>query len=413
MGPYMPNFFDVKRVRQDFVALNQEVHAHPLVYLDSAATAQKPKVVIDAMRAYYEEYPANIHRGAYYLSEVATRKFHEARKIISDFVGASPKGQIIFTRSCTESINLVAHGLSKILLNEGDEIILTQMEHHANIVPWWLLAQERKVILKVAHVLDNGEIDLEHFESLFTNKTKLAAFSHASNALGTINPVKALIELAKKFGVATLIDGAQAVHHVPLNLSDLDVDFYAFSGHKAYGPTGIGILYAKNSWLDAMPVYQGGGDMITSVSFENITFASAPQKFEAGTPHIAGALGLGAAFNYLTSLGLENIHAYENFLCDYALSKLSQVPNIKIIGDAKERVSLISFVLPGVHPHDLSSIFDRQGVAIRAGHLCAEPLVRRFGQSAFARISLAFYNTTAEIDCFINAFSRVFEVFKL
>jgi len=409
----MNNFFDVKSIREDFVALNQEVHAHPLVYLDSAATAQKPKVVIDAMLAYYQEFPANVHRGAYYLSEVATNKFHEARNIIANFVGASAQGQIIFTRSCTESINLVAHGLSKILLNEGDEIILTHMEHHANIVPWWLLAKEKKLVLKIARVLDNGELDLDYFASLFNNKTKLAAFTHASNALGTINPIRDMIAIAKRFGVSTLIDGAQAVHHVPLNLSDLDVDFYTFSGHKAYGPTGIGVLYAKNTWLDRMPVYQGGGDMITSVSFDEITFAKAPQKFEAGTPHIAGALGLGEAFNYLKSLGLDNISNYEKFLYDYAYKKLVSIPNIKIMGDAKERVSLISFVLPGVHPHDLSSIFDRQGIAIRAGHLCAEPLVRRFGQSAFARISLAFYNTTDEIDRFIDAFGRVFEVFKI
>jgi cysteine desulfurase/selenocysteine lyase len=407
------NFFDVESIRQDFPALKQEIHAHPLVYLDSAATAQKPQVVIDAMRAYYEEFPANIHRGAYFLSEVATKKFHEARHIISNFVGASPQGQIIFTRSCTESINLVAHGLSKILFNEGDEIILTQMEHHANIVPWWLLAQERKLVLKIARVLDNGEVDLEHFASLFNNKTRLAAFSHASNAVGTINPIKTMLSIAKKFGVATLIDGAQAVHHVPLNLSDLDVDFYAFSGHKTYGPTGIGVLYMKNSWFDTMPVYQGGGDMISSVSFDHITFAQGPQKFEAGTPHIAGALGLGAAFNYLSKLGLDNIHRYEKLLHTYALNKLSRISRVKIIGEAQERVSLISFTLPGVHPHDLSSIFDRQGIAIRAGHLCAEPLVRRFGQSAFARVSLAFYNTTAEIDRFIGAFERVFEVFKL
>ena len=405
-------FLDIERIRGDFKALDQEIHGHKLVYLDSAATAQKPQAVIDALVAYYQEYPANINRGAYYLSEVATRKYHEARTKIADFIGAD-FSNIIFTRSSTESINLVAHGLKNLIFNEGDEIILTEMEHHANIVPWWLLAQERKLVLKVARVSDNGELDLDYFESLFTPKTKLASFVHISNALGTINPIEKLINIAKKFGVPTLIDGAQAVHHVSVDVKKLDVDFYVFSGHKAYGPTGIGILYAKNNWLSRMPVYQGGGDMILSVNFDKICFQDAPNKFEAGTPNISGALGLAAAFDYLKNIGQDNICLYENYLCEYALEKLKNINKIKIIGDAKERIGLFSFVMPGVHPHDLSSIFDRQGIAIRAGHLCTEPLIRRFGQSAFARVSLGLYNTTAEIDYLVQAFDAAARVFKI
>jgi cysteine desulfurase/selenocysteine lyase len=409
----MTRLLDIEAIRRDFSILDQQVHNKPLIYLDSAATSQKPHSVILAVNNFYEKYNANINRGAYYLSEIATGHFHNARADIASFIGTT-SDNIIFTRSSTESINLVAHCLENMdFFNDGDEIILSEMEHHANIVPWWLLAKRRNLKLKVTRVLDNGELDIEHFKSLFTKKSKIAAFTHASNALGTINPVQALINIAKSNNVATLIDGAQAIPHMAVDVAALDVDFYAFSGHKAYGPTGIGVLYAKSPWLQRMPPYQGGGDMITSVSFEDISFAKGPQKFEAGTPHIAGALGLAEACRYMMQHDREALYAYEKTLHDYALKKLASISDLEIIGKAQEKVSLISFVMPKVHAHDLSSIFDRHGIALRAGHLCAEPLVRRFGHSAFARMSLAFYNTKAEIDIFISIFERVREIFKL
>lgn len=409
----MSEQFNIEAIRLQFPALHQEVYGHRLAYLDSAATAHKPQEVIDAMTDYYQSYPANINRGAYYLSEVATKKYQEARATVAQFIGSSDPEQIIFTRGTTESINLVANGLGEVLCKEGDEIILTELEHHANIVPWYMLAKKRKLKLQVARVLDSGELDVEHFKSLFNAKTKLAAFVHASNALGTINPVKTLVQIAQEHNVATLIDGAQAVHHLPLNMGDIGCDFYAFSGHKAYGPTGIGVLYAKNHWLKTMPPYQGGGDMIASVSFDNISYAAHPQKFEAGTPNIAGALGLAAAIHFLQDIGLARIHSHEQFLHDYALEQLAKLPQVRVMGSALDKVSVISFIIPGVHPHDISSIFDRQGVAIRAGHLCTEPLVRRFGVNAFARVSLGLYNNKEDIDQFISAFGRVFEVFRI
>lgn len=404
---------DVSRIREDFPCLHQLVHNKPLVYFDSAATAQKPRCVIDEVSNYYAHYAGNVHRGAHYLSEIATAKYHEARAFIARFMGVDDPTQIIFTRSTTEAINLVAHCLNKVHFKDGDEIILTEMEHHANIVPWYLLAQEKKLTLRVAPILDDGSLDLVAFSALFNERTKLAAFAHASNAVGTINPVVELVAIAKRFGVPTLVDGAQGAHHLPLNLKTLDADFYCFSGHKAYGPTGIGVLFAKRSWLDRFPPYQGGGDMIKSVSFDKIIFAESPLKFEAGTPHIAGALGLKAALQYIDSIGLEQIHAYEKALYGYAVERLAKLDQVKIIGTSRHKVSLISFVIDSVHPHDISSIFDREGIAIRAGHLCAQPLMKRFGVTALSRASLAFYNTQKEVDVFIEAFKRVFEVFKL
>jgi cysteine desulfurase / selenocysteine lyase len=404
---------DVLKIRKDFSGLNQSIYNKPLIYLDNAATAQKPQIVIDEINSYYKKFTGNVNRGAHFLSEAATAKYQQARSYIAEFIGAKNSSQIVFTRSTTESINLIAHGLGKIHFKEGDEIILTEMEHHANIVPWYLLAKERNLKLKVVPILDDGSLDHSILKKLFNHRTKLFAFAHASNVLGTINPVKELIDIAKNFQVPTLIDGAQAIHHLPVDVNDLDVDFYCFSGHKAYGPTGIGVLYAKEKWLFDFPPYQGGGDMIRKVSFDNITFADPPQKFEAGTPNIAGVLGLKKALEYISNIGLKNIHVHEKSLHDYAASQLEKFLNVKIIGTAKDKVSLISFVIEGVHPHDISSIFDRQGIAIRAGHLCAQPLMKRFGVNALSRASMAFYNTKEEIDHFINAFLKIFEVFKL
>lgn len=408
----MPSF-DVAAVRRDFPCLDQKVHGKPLIYFDNAATSQKPHVVIDEEMSYYKRYAGNVNRGAHYLSEQATKKYNDARSLVARFINAPHPSEIIFTRSTTEAINLVAHGLGKCHFLAGDEIILTEMEHHSNIVPWYVLAQELKLVLRVVPVNDDGRLDLEVFKSLFNQKTKLAAFVHASNTLGTINPVHEMVQIAKKFHVPTLIDGAQAIHHLRLDVTALDVDFYAFSSHKLYGPTGVGVLYGKKAWLERMPPYQSGGDMIASVSFEHITFAPLPQKFEAGTPNIAGVLGLAKAIEYIEHVGLETIHRHEQDLLTHLLEGLRRIPRLTIIGDAKNRVSLASFTIDGIHPHDISSIFDREGIAIRAGHLCTQPLMKRFGVSALSRASLAFYNSHDEIDCFLAAFNRIFEVFKL
>ena len=405
--------FDISSVRKDFPYLQQTVYDKPLIYFDNAATAQKPCAVIDATIDYYRNGASNVHRGAHYLSEKATAAYNDARAVVAKFLGAKNSSEIVFVRSATEAINLVASSLARCHFHEGDEIILTEMEHHSNIVPWYQIAQTLRLKLKVARVFDDGALDLDSFRQLFSSRTKLAAFTHASNALGTINPIEEMIHIAKSFGVPTLIDGAQAAPHLSINVATLDTDFYCFSGHKTYGPTGIGVLYAKSTWLNKFPPYQGGGDMITSVSFDHISFADPPQKFEAGTPNIAGVLGLRAALNYLTQFSPQSIFAYEKSLHDYAVARLAEVQQVRIIGRAKEKVSLISFVIDGVHPHDVSSIFDREGVAIRAGHLCAQPLMKRFKVSALSRASFAFYNTREEIDCFINSFDRVAEVFRL
>lgn len=401
----------VFNARKDFLGLDQSVYGKPLVYLDSAATAQKPQCVIKAINDYYQSYTGNVHRGAHYLSEMATAKYNQARADVAKFINAD-FSEIIFTRSTTEGINLVAQTLGLSYFEPGDEIILTHMEHHSNIVPWWLLKDRLGLIIKVAPIFDDGSLDVEGFKKLFSKKTKLAAFTHASNALGTINPVKELVAFAKSFNVPSLIDGAQAIHHVPVDVKDLDCDFYVFSGHKAYGPTGIGALFAKKAWIEKLPPYQGGGDMIESVDFDHITFAKGPQKFEAGTPNIAGALGLASALNYISSLGFKDIHEHEQALLSYAHEKLSSISGLRIIGQAKEKVSLVSFVIDGVHPHDVSSILDREGVAIRAGHLCTEPLMKRFNVSSFCRASFALYNNFEDIDRLHKAISRVFEVFK-
>ncbi len=408
----MSEIFDVEKVRKDFLALHQKVHGKDLIYFDNAATAQKPLSVIDEEMAYYKGYAANVNRGAHYLSEQATKKYQDARLKVAHFINATPS-EIIFTRSTTEAVNLVAFGLGKCHFKAGDEIILTEMEHHSNLVPWVLLARELNLRVHVVPVLDDGTLDLAAYKALFNEKTKLATFVHASNTLGTINPISEMVAIAKEHKVPTLIDGAQAIHHVKVDVEKLATDFYVFSSHKLYGPTGVGVLYGKKEWLERMPPYQSGGDMIASVSFDEITFAALPQKFEAGTPNIAGVLGLAKAIDYIEGMGLEAMHRYEQELLTHLLEKLRAIPKIKIIGNAKDRVSLVSFSIEGIHPHDISSILDREGVAIRAGHLCTQPLMKRFKVSALSRASLAFYNTHEEIDRFIDALKRVFEVFKL
>jgi cysteine desulfurase/selenocysteine lyase len=404
--------FPISEIRRDFSFLDQKIYNQPLIYFDTASTAQKPQVVVQAMNDYYGSYCANIHRGNYFLSEQATHHYDQARRIVAQFINASPQ-EIVFTRNTTESINLVAHALGKILFTSGDEIILTESEHHSNIVPWYLLAKEKGLIIKVAPVFDDGTLDIEGFKRLFTKRTKLAAFTHVSNVLGTINPIKEMVAIAQSFGAKTLIDGAQAAPHLALNIVDVGADFFAFSGHKLYGPTGIGVLFAKSPWLNEMPPFQGGGDMIESVSFDAITFAKGSQKFEAGTQNIAGAIGLGAAISYVQKLDLKDIHNYEQMLFNHLVEGLTNFRQVEIIGTAPNKVALVSFAIRGVHPHDVGSILDRQGIAIRGGHLCAQPLMKRFNHAALSRVSLSFYNTKEEIDRFFISFGKVLKVFKL
>lgn len=409
----MSEFFTIEKIRKDFPALHQTVHGKDLIYFDNAATAQKPLCVVDEEMAYYTKYAANVNRGAHYLSEQATKKYYDARRMVARFINASETSEIIFTRSTTEAVNLVAFGLSKCHFKAGDEIIVTEMEHHSNLVPWILLARDLKLQLRVVPVNDDGTLDIAAYKKFFNDKTKLATFVHASNTLGTINPVMEMVAIAKDHQVPTLIDGAQAIHHLKVDVQKLDADFYVFSSHKLYGPTGVGVLYGKKTWLERMPPYQSGGDMIATVSFDEVSFAPLPQKFEAGTPNIAGVVGLAKAIEYIENIGFAAIHDYEQSLVTYLLEKLQSIPKLRIVGNAKDRVSLVSFIIEGVHPHDISSILDREGVAIRAGHLCTQPLMKRFKVSALSRASLAFYNTHEEIDRFVLALKYVFEVFKL
>lgn len=403
--------YDVERIRRDFPILHQEVRGHPLVYLDNAATTQKPSPVIDAVKAYYERDNANIHRGVHTLSERATRAYEDARVKVQHFVNAADPGEIVFVRGATEAINLVAHSYGRTHIGAGDEIILTQMEHHSNIVPWQLLCEQTGARLKVVPVNDAGELLLEEFEKLLGPRTKLVAVSHMSNALGTINPVERIIAMAHAFHVPVLLDGAQAVSHLEVDVQRLDCDFYAFSGHKVYGPTGIGVLYAKRDLLDAMPPYQGGGDMISRVTFDETAYSKVPQKFEAGTPNIAGAVGLGAALDYVGGVGLARIQAYEQKVLAYACDAVGQAPGVRLVGTAGRRASVLSFVIEGVHPHDIGTILDSEGVAIRAGHHCAMPLMDRFGVPATARASFGIYNTCDEVDTLVKAMHKIKEIF--
>jgi len=403
--------YNVERIRADFPILHQKVHGHPLVYLDNAATSQKPRQVIDAITRYYERDNANIHRGVHYLSEKATEDYENSRKTIQEFINAGDSREIIFVRSTTEAINLVAQTYVRQNLRPGDEVLITAMEHHSDIVPWQMICQEKQGKLQVAPINEDGELILEEFERLLTPRTKLVAVAHLSNALGTINPIKRIIEIAHAKNVPVLVDGAQAAPRLPVDVRNLDCDFYAFSGHKIYGPTGIGVLYGKLPILENMPPYQGGGDMISSVAFERTVYNKVPHKFEAGTPDISGPIGLRAALEYINKLGIENIEKHEHELLQYATEQVSVIPGVKLIGTAKQKAGVLSFVMEGVHPHDVGTILDQQGIAIRTGHHCAQPVMHRFGVPATARASFGLYNTKEEIDALVSGIKKVQEVF--
>jgi cysteine desulfurase / selenocysteine lyase len=403
--------YDVKRVRADFPILHQSVRGKPLVYLDNGATSQKPSTVIDAVGDYYRSYNANVHRGVHHLSQLATDAYERARKRVAQFINAPSAREIVFVRGATEGINLVAQTFGRSRLKGGDEILLTRMEHHSNIVPWQMLCEQTGAVLKVASIDDAGEVDMSHFESLLSERTRLVAVGHMSNALGTINPVQRMVELAHAAGAKVLVDGAQAVPHLPVDVQALDCDFYVLSGHKAYGPTGIGALYGRRDLLESMPPYQGGGDMIRAVTFEKTVYNDVPFKFEAGTPHIAGAIGLAAALDYLSNLGIEAVRQYEHDLLAYATEAVGQVHGLRIIGTAREKGAILSFVLDRAHPHDVGTIMDHEGVAIRAGHHCAMPVMQHFRIPATARASFACYNTREEVDSLVQAIQKVRELF--
>ena len=404
---------DVERIRQDFPILQRVIRGKPLVYLDNAATTQKPRPVLDALARYYAEGNANIHRGVYRLSEEATRAYDGARQRVQLFLNARTSHEIIFTRSSTESINLVAQSFGRQTVGRGDEILITHMEHHSNIVPWQLLCEQTQARLTVAPIDDRGQLRLDEFERMIGSRTKLVAVVHLSNSLGTVNPVAEIVKLAHRQGVPVLIDGSQAAYHMPVDVQAMDCDFYVFTGHKVYGPTGIGVLYGRESILEEMPPYQGGGDMIRSVTFDKTTYAGLPNKFEAGTPHIAGAIGLGAAIDYLTGVGFDRIAAHEQDLLAYGTALLSAVPGLRLIGTADHKASILSFVLKGAHPHDVGTIVDAEGVALRTGHHCTQPVMDRFGIPATARASVAMYNTRAELDVLARALDRVREMFPI
>ena len=403
--------YDVQRVRRDFPILAQRVHGKPLVYLDNAATTQKPQQVLEAIVRYYSEDNANVHRGVHQLSERATEAYERARGIAQRFLNAARPEEIIFVRGTTEAINLIAQTYGRHSVVAGDEIIITAMEHHSNIVPWQMLCEEKGARLRVVPINDRGELILEEYEKLLGPKTKLVAVGHVSNALGTINPVHRIVELAHQQGVPVLVDGAQAAPRMKVDVRELDADFYAFSGHKIYGPTGIGVLYGKTSLLDVMPPYQGGGDMISSVTFEKTLYNKLPHKFEAGTPHMAGAIGLGAALEYVNRLGIENIQAHEQDVLAYATEQVAAVPGTRLIGTAREKTGVLSFVLEPIHPHDIGTILDQEGIAIRTGHHCAQPVMQRFGVPATARASFGLYNTREEVDALVRGLNKVREVF--
>jgi cysteine desulfurase/selenocysteine lyase len=410
--PDQPAPFDVEKARRDFPILREKVRGRPLVYLDNAATSQKPQVVIETLQKYYSRENANIHRGIHFLSERATQAYEDARAKVGGFLNAAESREIIFVRGTTEGINLVAQSYGRKFVGEEDEIILSAMEHHSNIVPWQILCEHVGARLHIIPMNDDGELLIDEYERLLSDRTKLVAVMHLSNALGTINPVKQIIQIAHRRGVPVLVDGAQAVPHLKVDVRDLDCDFYAFSGHKLYGPTGVGVLFGKASLLDAMPPYQGGGDMIRSVTFEKTLYNVLPYKFEAGTPNIAGGIGLGAAIDYLSQVGLELVTAYERELLDYATEAVSTISGVRIIGTAREKAGVLSFVLEGVHAHDVGTILDQEGIAIRTGHHCAMPVMQRFGVPATARASLAFYNTKEEVDALVGATHKVKRMFS-
>jgi len=409
-GQGSPAPFDVERVRRDFPILHQQVHGKPLVYLDNAATSQKPLAVIDAERDFYLQDCANIHRGVHELSERATHKYEEVRRKVQRLLNAREAHEIVFLRGTTEALNLVANTFGRKILKPGDEVVITAMEHHSNIVPWQILRDEKGITLKVAPINDAGELIWEEYEKLLGPRTRLVSVAHVSNVLGTINPLKRIVQAAHVWNIPVLVDGAQAAPHLAVDVQDLDCDFYTFSSHKIFGPTGVGALYGKTSWLEALPPYQGGGDMIRSVSFEKTIYNALPYKFEAGTPNIGATIGLGAAIDYVTALGHESMGRHEHDLLAYGTKRLTEIPGLRIIGTASEKASVISFVLEGIHPHDIGTILDHEGIAIRTGHHCAEPLMHRFGVPATARASLAFYNTREEIDRLAAAVEKAKEL---
>jgi cysteine desulfurase / selenocysteine lyase len=402
---------DVLAVRKDFPILHHPVHGKPLVYLDNAATTQKPQAVIDRIAHFYTHENANVHRGVHLLSERATDAYEQARETVRRFLRATDRQEIVFVRGTTEAINLVANSYGRSCLGRDDEVLVTTMEHHSNIVPWQILCEEKGARLRVVPMNDAGELRMDEFEALLSDRTKIVAVVHVSNALGTVNPIADIVRIAHSRGVPVIVDGAQAVAHMRVDVQKLDCDFYTFSGHKVFGPTGIGVLYGKAALLDAMPPYQGGGDMISSVSFERTLYNVLPYKFEAGTPNIAGAIGLAAALEYVENIGLDRITAYERELLAYGTDALARVPGLRMTGTAGDKAGVLAFVFDGVHPHDIGTILDREGVAIRTGHHCCQPLMDRLGVPATARASLALYNTREEIDALTHALDKVREVF--
>jgi cysteine desulfurase / selenocysteine lyase len=404
--------FDLSQIRKDFPALHQKVHGKPLVYLDNAATTQKPTAVIDALLHFYKFDCSNVHRAVHVLGERATRAYEGARSTVRHFMNARNDREIIFLRGATEAINLVMNSFARPRVKTGDEILISALEHHSNIVPWQLLAEQTGTRLIVAPINDDGELLLEEFERRLSPQTALVAVAQISNALGTVMPLREIIQMAHARNIPVLVDGAQAVAHVRVDVQELDCDFYAFSGHKVFGPTGIGVLYGRETLLDAMPPYQGGGDMIRSVTFEKTLYNELPYKFEAGTPHIAGAIGLGAALDYVSRVGIERAAAHEAEVLKYGTEQLSAIPGLRLIGTAREKVGVLSFVLDGVHPHDVGTVLDRDGVAVRTGHHCAQPVMDRFGVPATTRASLAMYNTKAEVDALVNGIRRVQKLFN-
>ena len=404
--------FEIEQVRQDFPALSLRVHGKPLVYLDNAASTQKPEVVLEAADRCYREYYSNVHRGVHFLSQQATNAYEEARRKVQGFLGAAREEEIVFVRGATEGINLVAATFGRSRVKAGDEVLITEMEHHSNIVPWQMLCDAVGATLKVAPIDDSGEVNLEEYERLLSERTRLVAMVYISNALGTINPVARMIEMAHARGVHVLVDGAQAAPHVNIDVQALDCDFFVFSGHKMFGPTGIGALYGRWDLLRSMPPYEGGGEMIRSVTFAKTEYADPPARFEAGTPNIVGAIAMGAAVDYLQAIGLKAIGRYESGLLDYATDALSAVPGVRLVGTATHRASVVSFVIDGVHPHDVGTILDREGIAVRAGHHCAQPVMDHFGLPATVRASLALYNTRQEIDQLVSGVARVQEIFS-
>jgi len=401
-----------QKLRQDFPILSKKINGKPLIYLDSGATSQKPKQVIDAISNYYQTQNANIHRGVHQLSQEITIAYENARVTIQKHLNAALSQEIIFTSGTTESINLVANSFGKKYIKSGDEILISEMEHHSNILPWQMLCEEKGAVLKIIPINEKGELLIEEYKKLLCDKTKIVAVTHVSNTLGTINPVKEMIALAHEKDIPVLIDGAQAVPHIKVDVQALNADFYCFSGHKLYGPTGVGILYGKEKWLNEMPPYKMGGGIIKTVTFEKTEYADLPLKFEAGTPHIEGGIGLAAAIDYVNEIGLENIDAYEYELLEYATAKLSAVEGLRIIGTAKEKASVISFVIEEVHPLDIGTILDKQGIAVRTGHHCTQPLMKYFGIPGTIRASLVFYNTKEEIDVLVNGIQKAIKMLK-